>query len=130
MAGEIRVNVLTEYVRQNQAFLRNYQASQPNAVVVQKIRAALPAGRMVVVAEYWCGDSRRLVPLMARIGDLLPGWEFEVYPWERSSRVRELNVRAIPTFVVFRGDQEIGRIVEYPRTGSFEEDLLLIAGQG
>jgi thioredoxin 1 len=129
MAAEISTNAITEFVRQNPSFLRSYQASQANAAVVDKIREALPTGRLIVVAEYWCGDSRRLVPLMARIGDLLPGWSFEAYPWERSARVNELQVRSIPTFVVFRGDREIGRIVEYPRTGSLEEDLLLIARQ-
>jgi hypothetical protein len=129
MPVEIEVNALTEYVHQNPSFLRGYQASQANVAVVEKIRQALPEAKLVVVAEYWCGDSRRLVPLMARIGDLLPGWEFEAHPWDRSGRVKDLNIRAIPTFIVFRGEHEIGRIVEYPRTGSLEDDLLLIAGQ-
>ena len=105
MIGEASSNALMEYVSQNPSFLRGYQASQPDAAVIDRIRVALPEARVVVVAEYWCGDSRRLVPILARIGSALPGWQFEVYPWERSSKVNDLGVRAIPTFVVFRGDQ-------------------------
>ena len=122
-------SALMDYVRQSPSFLRGYQMSQPDGAIVDRIREALPEATVVVVAEYWCSDSRRLVPVLARIGTLLPGWQFEVYPWERTGRVKELGVQAIPTFVIFSGEQEIGRIVEYPRTGSLEQDLLLVAGQ-
>jgi hypothetical protein len=118
---------LLAYVQKNPGFLRAYESYEPDLATIEKINAALPTARVLVVGEYWCGDSRRQVPRMARIADHLPGWTFESLPWDSAARGKPLQVRAIPTFVVFNGDEEIGRIVENPEQGSLECDLLAIA---
>jgi Thioredoxin len=115
------------FVEKNPGFMSMYDAYQPDLAMIEKIRAALPAGHVVVVAEYWCGDSRRSVPRMARVLDHLPGWTADVQPWNSTTRAKPLIVRAIPTFIIYRSGEEIGRIVETPSTGALERDLLAIA---
>jgi hypothetical protein len=115
---------LHEYIKQNPGFVRVYETARANAEMISRIQSALPAARVVTVCEYWCGDCRRHVPRMARIAELLPGWTFEIYPWDRERRDKPWHVRAVPTFIVLSGNQEIGRIVENPAHGSLEEDLL------
>ena len=64
---------------------------------------------------------------MARISQHLPGWKFEIYPREDEARAKSLGIRAIPTFIVYQGENELGRIVENPTLGSLEADLYEIA---
>jgi hypothetical protein len=118
MPAEATSSTLLDYVKQNMGFQRGYEAYQPDLETVARIASAAPNARMVVVAENWCGDSRRLVPAMARIVEQLPGWQVEVHTWN--------DVRAIPTFIVYRGERELGRIVERTRHGLLEDDLLHI----
>ncbi len=127
MTIETNGTALTEYVKKNPGFTHMYNSYEPDMATVEQIKSVLPAAHVIVVSEYWCGDSRRLVPRMARIAELLPGWTFESQPWDSTARAKPLQARAIPTFVVFNGDQEIGRIVENPSHGSVEGDLLAIA---
>ena len=127
MTIETNGTALTEYVKRNPGFTHMYNSYEPDMATVEQIKAALPAAHVIVVGEYWCGDSRRLVPRMARIAELLPGWTFESQPWDSTARAKPLQVRAIPTFVVFSDEQEIGRIVENPSHGTIECDLLEIA---
>jgi hypothetical protein len=112
-----------EYMKQNPRFVIAYQNSVVTMEFVEKIKARLPDGHVTTVCEFWCGDCRRHVPQMARIADALPGWSFDVLPWDNATHAKPWQVRAIPTFVVFAGGQEIGRIIESPNHGSIEEDL-------
>ena len=128
MNAVVRTTALHDYVKQNPGFLRMYESYQPNLALIEKIKTAIAGTRLVVASEYWCGDSRRTVPHMARIVENLPGWPVEVYAWDNTRRGKPWQVRAIPTFIVYRGEQEVGRIVESPKHGSLEEDLVALLG--
>ena len=121
-------NALLDYVRGEMAYRENFEAYQPDLETLAQVREALPAASVTVIAATWCPDCRRNVPKLARIAEHLPGWTFRVHPRE-SEEARRLDVKAIPTVAVFRpeGEQELGRIVEEPRSGSLERDLLEIA---
>ena len=127
MTVESNGTTLTDYVKKNPGFTHMYTSYEPDMAILKQINAVLPTAHVVVVSEYWCGDSRRLVPRMARIAELLPGWTFESKPWDSTARAKPLQARAIPTFIIFSGDEELGRIVENPLHGSIEADLLDIA---
>ena len=123
MSVEVSSTALHDYIKQNPRFVAAYENSTLKKEFVDKIRAKFPAGRIVTICEFWCGDCRRHVPRMARVADYLPQWSFDILAWDKETHDRPWQVRAIPTFVVFDGDREIGRIVENPRHGSIEEDL-------
>ncbi len=116
-------SALEEYVRHDPGYLRLYEAYKPDTATLEKIRKVLPEARMVIISASWCPDCRRNVPRMARISQHLPGWKFEIYPREDEDRARSLGIRAIPTFVVYHGDKELGRIVENPTLANLEADL-------
>ena len=118
---------LEEYIQHDPGYLRVYEAYKPDTVVLEKIRKELPAARMVIISASWCPDCRRNVPRMARISQHLPEWKFEIYPREDEARTQSLGIRAIPTFIVYQGEKELGRIVENPALGSLEADLYEIA---
>jgi thiol-disulfide isomerase/thioredoxin len=99
----------------------------PDDGILQRVKALRPHALVKVAAASWCPDCRRNIPKLARISEQLAGWEFRLVELG-TPEAQELGVRAIPTIVVFDADsgRELGRIVEEPRYGSLEQDLLEI----
>jgi hypothetical protein len=118
---------LAEYVAGNRGFQSMYDVCQADPGLIETLKAALPSAHVVVVSEYWCGDSRRLVPRLARVLECLPDWTAEVHSWNSTTRDKPWQVRAIPTVIVLQDGHEVGRVVERPQSGALEEDLLKIA---
>ncbi len=114
---------LQEYIQHDSGFWRVYETYKPDLATLEKIRERLPKARIATISASWCPDCRRNVPRMARISQHLPDWQFEIYPREDEERARALGIRAIPTFIVYQDEKEIGRIVENPALGSLEADL-------
>ncbi len=85
----------------------------------------------------WCGDSKREVPKFMKLMDEV-GYEninligldhtFQNYKQSPYGEERGLNVHRVPTFIVYQGSSEIGRIVEYP-VASLSTDLMQIANR-
>jgi cyclophilin family peptidyl-prolyl cis-trans isomerase len=108
----------------------------PDRDVVQMLSASLqPGDRIEVFLGTWCGDSQREVPRFFKILDLLKN-EFHVElpvsyvalnraKKEPSTLIDGKTIELVATFIVYRGDKEIGRITEKPN-GLLEDDLLLI----
>jgi len=104
----------------------------PDANVVAQLRAAKPA-RVTIVFATWCGDSKRAVPRLLKAlheanNPLLQvdlygiGPEF-LTPLEF---VRDERLTNVPTMIVERGRNEIGRVVETPATATVEQDVAMI----
>ncbi len=125
--GDAGGTPLADYVRRDAGFQRRLEACQPDLELIRQIRERMPRMRVVIVSATWCGDCRRNVPCLAQIAAHLPDWEFTVFPRDDEARARALGVRAVPTFIVYSDDREIGRIIERPAFGSLEADLLEIA---
>jgi thiol-disulfide isomerase/thioredoxin len=85
-----------------------------------------------IVMGTWCSDSRREVPRFMRIIDI---WKFPATKItfigvdnEKQSPVGEylnLDIQRVPTFIIFKNNIEVGRIIENPVT-SLEQDLVNI----
>ncbi len=91
---------------------------------------------MTIVLGTWCPDSRREVPRMFKILDYLniPDSNITIICVDRSKKaaqidISNLNIERIPTFIVYVGGQEKGRIIERPKT-TLERDLKsILSGQ-
>ena len=75
--------------------------------------------RVRVVFGSWCHVCRNFLPRGLKLQEALEGSaiRFEYYglpkgPWEPPHpEVRRLEVKSLPTAIVFKGDREIGRYV-------------------
>ncbi|HUP47616.1 MAG TPA: peptidylprolyl isomerase [Thermoanaerobaculia bacterium] len=121
------VAVLPQYASLSAAY-------KPDASVVEMIASSLqPADRIEVYMGTWCSDSAREVPKLLRIIDLLReehGREIALsfFALDRSKAgpaelVAGKNIEKVATFIYYRDDREMGRIVERPLS-LFEDDLL------
>lgn len=111
-----------------------YDGYKPEADMLEAARPKLNSGfRAEVYLGLWCPDSRNNVPPFIKIIDGLganvPVRYFAVQ--RKASKdvpyyVDALKVERVPTFVFYRGDKEIGRIVENPKVGMIEDFLEVV----
>jgi thiol-disulfide isomerase/thioredoxin len=83
-----------------------------------------------VVMGIWCPDSRREVPRFMRVLDT---WKFPLAKVTfigvddaKQSPVGEyagLDIKRVPTFIIYKNNNEVGRIIENPVT-SLEQDMV------
>ncbi len=110
-------------------------AYQPDGSVTSMLAPMIkPDDHVEVFLGTWCTDSQLQVPHFYRIldqlkenGVVLP---VDYVAVDRSKQrpaelIADRHVQLVPTFIIYRGEQEIGRIEETPQS-LLEDDLLMI----
>jgi len=114
-------------------FEQEYESYQPGEVYTGQLsQLSLDDVTFMIVLGTWCPDSRREVPRFFRILDDLgvPDDNIQILSLDRNKSIpgediSGLEVYFVPTFILYRNGEEIGRIVESPEN-TLEEDLLHI----
>jgi cyclophilin family peptidyl-prolyl cis-trans isomerase len=112
----------------------------PDITVLEMMKSYVRAGdRVEVYMGTWCSDSQREVPKFLRILDDLHGQfgvelpaTYVAVDRDKHGPVNLLagkSIAKVATFIYYRGDQELGRIVEKPQSPQFEDDLLTIVAK-
>ena len=76
-----------------------------------------------VYFAFWCGDSKRNVPAFIKIIDELKCKKIKInyYSLERKKdksgkySIDDLKIERVPTFIFYKENKEIGRIIENPK---------------
>jgi hypothetical protein len=111
--------------------------SAPDVESARGLAAVERGAEVTIFLGTWCGDSRREVPRLWKALDLAgPAAPFEVHyiavdhdKKEPGGRVSGNDVRYVPTFIVRRNGQEVGRIVEQSPDGVEKDLLALLTGR-
>lgn len=111
-------------------FESEYDYYQPEDSIIQLIN--LDSVKIVCVMGTWCSDSRREVPHFYKILDLLKFDEtnLKMYCVDRKKQaegydIDQYVIERVPTFIFYKNDSEIGRIIETPQE-TLERDMLKI----
>jgi len=85
---------------------------------------------ILVVFATWCGDSKAYVPDFFKVADIAQVANVKYLAVNRKKKAGDIDLSAmdiqlVPTFIVYKGDVEIGRIIESP-SYSLENDLVSI----
>lgn len=80
----------------------------------------------LIFAGSWCGDTKTELPKIIKIFQSceLPKYELigvDRAKYEPTMRFVEYNIERVPTLIVLSNNQEIGRIVEFPKNDWFED---------
>jgi cyclophilin family peptidyl-prolyl cis-trans isomerase/HEAT repeat protein len=116
-------------------YVERKSAYTPDITVLEMMKSQIRAGdRIEVYMGTWCPDSQREVPKFLRILDDLKsqfGVEVPVtyIAVDRAKQkpaelLKDKHIEKISTFIFYRGDRELGRIVEKP-ISLFEDDMLV-----
>lgn len=111
-------------------FKSQYEAYSPKAKTIQKIKAKINNYDIKIVFASWCSDSQLQLPRFYKILDLaeFKKSQLETIGVDRNKNphivdIADLNIELVPTFIIYKNSEEIGRIVETP-TKTLESDLL------
>ncbi len=117
------------------AWQRRMAAYQPDADAVAALAAHEQDAQITVALGTWCGDSRNYVPKLLRSLELAanPRLQVDLVAIHRgfgepADVVLGQSITNVPTVIVSRGGEEIGRIVETPAAETVEADLAAILG--
>jgi len=117
-------------------FNKNYKDYDVNTKVVKKIKDSLQQYTIKVFLGTWCGDSKREVPIFYNILESanFPEDQLQVYAldneaetYKRGPNGEEIGmyIHRVPTFIFYKDDKEVNRIVERPKS-TLERDILAI----
>ena len=116
----------------NQYILEEYESYEADEGVCSYLEKNTDSLEITIVLGTWCHDSKEQVPRFFKIldkirynsekveligvgGDKLAG---EV-------DISGLNIEYVPTFIFYKNEKELGRIIETPMS-TLEEDMMLI----
>tara|TARA_R110000850_G_scaffold16697_3_gene51796 strand:+ start:25006 stop:25599 length:594 start_codon:yes stop_codon:yes gene_type:complete len=131
LTGKQEINTIKE-APYNKWFMENYRYS-PNQRSLGPLKTALTDIEMTIFMGTWCEDSRKQVPALLNILvaiqydqsniTLITVDENKVTP---EGLEEGYNIEYVPTIILYKDGEELGRIVEYP-IETLEADLLAIA---
>lgn len=103
-----------------------------DSVVLKDVSDKLKDVKITIVMGTWCSDSRREVPRFYKILDALnyDQKNLTLICVDRKKTaptedVDKLDIKSVPTFIFYKDDVEIGRIIETPKE-TLEKDLIKI----
>lgn len=117
------------------AYQANYGPYAPDTSALRLLEPGINNITIKLIMGTWCGDSKEQVPRFYKILDLLK------FNYNRLSLIcvdrsksapgidlAPFGINLVPTFIFYRNDKEIGRIIETPAI-SLERDMLRIIGK-
>jgi thiol-disulfide isomerase/thioredoxin len=110
--------------------------SHPDTAAVAAFRNNKDKIYFLVFGGTWCEDTHFVLPKFYKIQEAsgFPEDHIMVFALDRSKSTtgniaRAMNVTHTPTIVVIKDGKELGRLVEYGKTGKWDEELAAIINQ-
>jgi len=109
-------------------------AYQPDPAVIKKLSVLDESFDVKLFLATWCPDCRREVPHFYKIMEesgLDEKMKISILAVDRSLDLEndladQHNLEKVPTFIFYKNNKEIGRIIESPESFLLEEDILKI----
>lgn len=117
----------------NEWFTEGYTTYQPDPEVIEKLKPQLKDVSIKVFMGTWCEDSQREIPHLYKILDTT-GFNENNFSLVTVTQAKDtpqglekgLEIDYVPTIILYRNGEEVGRFVEYAQE-TLEKDLLAIA---
>jgi hypothetical protein len=107
---------------------------EPDSTVISELSTPHSDLRIEIFMGTWCSDSRREIPRFFKTIDIskcvnnnqIKMWAVD---WDKSldsGLTDEREIESVSTFIFYRNESEIGRIIEQPDHENIETDILSI----
>ena len=121
-------------ILKDEGWKQRHMTYEPDSSMIDTLKSKVGDNLQVeVYLAFWCGDSKRNVPLFLKIIDQVgSGVKVNYYSVERKPTkdtkyfVEKLKIERVPTFIFYRDGKEIGRIIENPKTNMLEDFLVIV----
>ena len=133
-SGKILKGIITKDLIAKDTSFKWYQQNlagyTPNADAVKALKEKGSKIQIIAFGGTWCGDTRNILPKFFSILDAsaLPSEKLTLIGVDRSKKTISnladaLGVVNVPTFIVLKDGKEVGRVVEYGKTGQWDKEL-------
>lgn len=110
-------------------FKSQYDVYKPTKLYINKLQEIIDDVEITIVLGTWCSDSKREVPRFYKVLNEA-GYNdrrVKIIAVDKNKEaivvdISDMDIQKVPTFIIYRNDKEIGRIVETPKK-SLERDL-------
>ncbi len=113
-------------------YYEEYDNYKLDSLTLDNINVDFENYSIEIILGTWCPDSRREVPRLHKILDYLnfPDQKVKMICVNKEKKtegdeLKDLIIELVPTFIIYKNGEEIGRIVETPQQ-TLEEDLATI----
>lgn len=101
-----------------------------NADAVKALKENKDKIHFIVFAGTWCEDTHFVLPKFFKIQEEaeFPEERISLIALDRNKEManplaKALNVQDVPTIIVMKNGKELGRVVEYGKTGAWDKEL-------
>jgi thiol-disulfide isomerase/thioredoxin len=129
MVGVINKEVL-QYETSFTWFAQNQQNYTPPPAAVEAFKKNGSKIHIICFGGTWCGDTKAILPkfytLITAAGFMQS--RLTVIGVDRSKKTyaalaESLGITNVPTFIILKNGKEVGRVVEYGKTGYWDKEL-------
>lgn len=134
-AGGIIYNgIISKYALINQPAFIWYNTNQSSytapTMVVEAMKAATPTIKYLVFGGTWCEDTQNVLPKFFKLQEQsgVPDTDISFVGVDREKHsvgnlAQAHGITNVPTIIVMKDGKEVGRVVEYGKTGKWDEEL-------
>ena len=132
--GLIYNGIISKYALINQPAFNWYGTSQTNyktpAEVVSAMTAAKDKIKYMVFGGTWCEDTQFVLPKFFKLQEAagIPDTDVSFVAVDRQKKsignvATVFGITNVPTIIVMKDGKEVGRVVEYGKTGKWDAEL-------
>ena len=127
--------IISKYALQNDSTFNNwYNSNQsiydPPKDIVNAMEAAKDKFQFVIFGGTWCEDTQFILPRFFKLQEQsgFPDQRISFFGVNRAKQTlgnlaAAFNITNVPTIIVMKDGKEVGRVVEYGKSGKWEDDL-------
>ena len=111
-------------------FKKNYKLGSPDAATVNAFKTNASKFKMVIFGGTWCEDTQNILPQFFRITDAAGYADSNITLIgvdRKKTTLDNLNsafhIINVPTFIIMKDGKEVGRVVEYGKSGEPVKEL-------
>ena len=111
-------------------FAAGMKGYKPVSQNVSLISEGKLENHLLIFAGTWCEDSQAILPKLFQLlsASGFPENHISLYGVDREKKsigniAAALGITHVPTMIVMKNSREVGRVVEYGKTGNWEKEL-------
>jgi thiol-disulfide isomerase/thioredoxin len=137
---KILKGIITKYIIENDSTTFGwYKPSQdiytPDPEIVNALKHAKDSIQFVLFGGTWCDDTQYILPKFFKLQEAsgFPDEGVTFFGVDRDKQTigniaAAFHITNVPTIIVMKDGKEIGRVVEYGKTGYWDKELAAIIG--
>ena len=126
--------IISKYALQNNPAYTWYSSNQnsyaPTLDVVNALEKAKDSVQIVVFGGTWCEDTQFILPKFFKLQEQsgFSDKNISFFAVDRTKKTignitAAFRITNVPTIIVMKGGKEVGRVVEYGKTGKWDAEL-------